>query len=865
MFVTPAMLKFPILTTVSRCAVVGLAVLSLASCGGGSAGSDANQKPLAVNDSAVTTQGAAVIINVISNDSDADGSIVANSISISLGPSNGHVNVNSDGSVTYSPNASFQGSSDSFKYTVNDDKGATSNVATVTVSFQSNTAPVAQNDNVLAHATVPTIIDVLSNDSDSDGSLDAGSVAIGSDPGNGTAIVNNDGTVAYTSNAGYTGSSDSFTYTVKDNDGAVSNIATVSITLNYPPDANNDSAQTNQGSAVIINILQNDTDPELQLDASSVAIGTAPTNGSAVANVDGTVTYTPNGGFTGPTDSFSYTVSDNHGVASNVATVTVSINARPVANNDSAQTNQGSAVIINILQNDSDPDGTLQANSVVIISPATNGNAVNNNDGTVTYTPSGGFTGPTDFFSYTVADNQGAVSNVANVTVSVNARPVANNDNVQTNQGSAVIINILQNDNDLDGTLQTNSVVIISQPTNGNIVDNNDGTVTYTPNGGFTGPSDSFTYTVSDDQGATSNIATVTILVNQIPQASNFCGNTPQEQFYTGTLPATDPDNSPGGLVYSLGANGVDGNGPVFTAKGKFEITNNLTGAFKYTPNAHPSRRGSDTIIYHVEDTVGGAADATVTVIINPRIMPLGDSITQGIVDNLAPPHSTRIGYREKLQNDLTANGYGFDFVGARSMGSGAGIDPDNNGYAGARSDEIDTGTGTDDEILTVNIPSIDTMLANNPPDIILLHLGTNDIIQLSPNDPPITSVESILTKINAWETSANGNPVAVVLARIIDQCVNFPTDCGTGETRVSTFNNSVVTMAQGKNAGNGPDELNIVNQFGALLNGSNVPDIALYGNQYHPNASGYNKMATRWFNSLTNPTTAPAILTKCP
>ena len=120
------------------------------------------------------------------------------------------------------------------------------------------------------------------------------------------------------------------TLTVTDNDGA-SNTTIQSVTVaqapptNQPPAAGDDAAATNPGEAVTISVLQNDTDPEESpLTVSSV---TQPTNGTATAIGDGTITYTPNAGFAGSNDQFTYTVSD--GELSDEATVDVTVNPAP--------------------------------------------------------------------------------------------------------------------------------------------------------------------------------------------------------------------------------------------------------------------------------------------------------------------------------------------------------------------------------------------------------------------------------------------------------------------------------------------------------------------------------------------------------
>lgn len=360
---------------------------------------------------------------------------------------------------------------------------------------------------------------------------------------------------------------------------------------------------------------------------------------------------------------------------------------------------------------------------------------------------------------------------------------------------------------------------------------------------------------------------------NVPPQATGFCGTTPQELSLPGTLPATDPDNTPGGLLFSLNADGSGGAGPINTPKGQVVITDQLTGAFAYTPNAQPSPRGTDTFQYHVEDTAGGVAVGTATVIIDPKIMPLGDSITQGITATpFQPPLSNRVGYRQPLWDQLRASGFHVDFVGSRVIGDAVQstdptFDPDNNGYAGATEADILNG-GNDGE--TGNAFSgIYNLLTVHPADIILLHIGTNDLTVSSP-DTTATGVQQILAEINNWEeTNANGNPVAVILARIIDQCANPGTNCGGGDPDVTTYNNNldgIFSTVSAMNPSMRPDEMQEVDQWSALLiPNTTEPDPALYGNTLHPNDAGYLKMTTVWFNALTDPAKRPSIMAKCP
>ncbi|WP_136680224.1 cadherin-like domain-containing protein [Neptunomonas sp. XY-337] len=192
-----------------------------------------------------------------------------------------------------------------------------------------NNTPTAVADSQTTAENTPVTINLVANDTDSDGSIDPQTVNIVSQPSGGSlGTVSNSGTVQYTPNGGYIGN-DSFTYTVRDNEGALSNTATVSIAVgdvSELPVANADNATTDENTPVIINVLSNDTDNGT-LTPSSVAIASSPSNGATSINTaNGAITYTPNNGFTG-SDSFTYTVQDNDSRVSNTATVTVAVNA----------------------------------------------------------------------------------------------------------------------------------------------------------------------------------------------------------------------------------------------------------------------------------------------------------------------------------------------------------------------------------------------------------------------------------------------------------------------------------------------------------------------------------------------------------
>ena len=404
--------------------------------------------------------------------------------------------------------------------------------ATVTITVADvNDPPVAVDDTDSTPEDTPVTTDVLANDFDTDGTLDTASLAIITPPANGTVTVNADGTVTYTPNANWFGT-DTYTYEICDDDGACDQ-ATVTITVadvNDPPVAVDDTDSTPEDTPVTTDVLTNDSDVDGTLDTASLTIITPPANGTVTVNADGTVTYTPNAGWFG-TDSYVYEICDDDG-ACDQATVTITVadvNDPPVAVDDTDSTPEDTPVTTDVLANDFDTDGTLDTASLAIITPPSNGTVTVNADGTVTYTPNANWFG-TDTYTYEICDDDGACDQ-ATVTITVadvNDPPVAVDDTDSTPEDTPVTTDVLANDSDVDGTLDTASLVIITPPANGTVTVNADGTVTYTPNAGWFG-TDSYVYEICDDDGACDQ-ATVTITVadvNDPPVAVDDTDSTP--------------------------------------------------------------------------------------------------------------------------------------------------------------------------------------------------------------------------------------------------------------------------------------------------------------------------------------------------
>lgn len=436
--------------------------------------------PVALDDSATTTRGVSVTISVLENDIDPDGDTI--SIISAESTENGSTQVHGT-NITYTPDDDFYGT-DTFTYLIQDSQ---KNRASAKVTVRVYAPPIAVDDSSSTMQNTAVTIPVLQNDSDPDG--DALSLVTVSAPSHGSAKIS--GTkIVYTPDNEYYGN-DSFSYTIADSQNT-KDTAVVRVFVNAPPNAEDDSAMTAQDVPLSISVLANDSDP----NNHSLTIQSVSTPSHGSVTIDGTeVIYTPQSGYYG-TDTFTYTISDGRG-GTDTATVTVTVNTPPKAVDDKATTPYGTPAVINVLENDIDPNGDEL--TVVSASGAMHGTAtiVENN---IQYTPALGYHG-TDTFTYTIKDAFGA-TDTANVKVTVlrnNTPPVAVDDSYWTYQNLSITILVLENDSDPEG--DTLTVTEVNAPSNGTVYKNGINVV-YVPKVDFIG-NDSFSYIISDGFGGT--------------------------------------------------------------------------------------------------------------------------------------------------------------------------------------------------------------------------------------------------------------------------------------------------------------------------------------------------------------------------
>jgi hypothetical protein len=356
-------------------------------------------------------------------------------------------------------------------------------------------------------------VDVVGNDEDKDGdklSLVSASAAQGD-------VEVREGKVVYTPDEGAKpGDTRTVTYVVTDGRKQATGTLTITIVagppVNHAPHTQPDVAETGAGQPVTVDVLANDTDPDGD-DLGLISVGGAAHG--TVEIVEGKVVYTPDRGWAGD-DTMKYVVSDGTDTATESLTVTTSkappVNRDPVAQDDFADTGAGQKVTVDVLANDTDPDGddlTLKS-----VSDGDHGTALVE-DGKVVYTPEKGWAGD-DTVTYVVTDSHGGqATGTLTVTTAkeppVNRAPLPQDDFADTGAGQKVTVDVLANDTDPDGDELT--LVSVGGAAHGTVTVV-DGLVVYTPDSGWTGD-DSATYVVSD--GAATATGKLTVTTSKAP------------------------------------------------------------------------------------------------------------------------------------------------------------------------------------------------------------------------------------------------------------------------------------------------------------------------------------------------------------
>lgn len=480
-------------------------------------------------------------------------------------------------------------------------------------------------------------------------------------PSEGSVINNNDGTFSFDPGADFQDlalgeSRDvSFTYRATDNSGAGnsdSGLATVTVTVagaNDQPVAGAFSISANEdGGSVNGSFIETDADTN---DTHVFSITSMPAEGSVINNNDGTFTFDPGGDFQDLAEgatrmvSFDYTVTDDAGTGNSnsiAATVTITVtgkNETPVVGDFSIAANEDGG-LVNGSFSVADGDGA-DTHTFVIVAAPSEGGVINNNDGTFSFDPGADFQDLSEgeirevTFTYRATDSSSAsndTSMLGTVRVEVtgsNDRPIVSSFVINSvEDGSAT--NSSFSVSDVDG-LDTQTIVILTAPSEGNVVNNNDGTFTFNPGVDFQDLAQgesrnvSVTYQSTDDSGAGNNssgIETITFTVagtNDRPTvAAITLGATEDGAMALGSFNVADADSSDthGFVITTLPAEGV--------------VINNGDGTFHFDVGSDFQRLAhgestSTTFTFAAVDSSGVASATSKNGLVTVTVMGTND------------------------------------------------------------------------------------------------------------------------------------------------------------------------------------------------------------------------------------------------
>ncbi len=645
--------------------------------------------PVAEDDSATVRAGQSVLVDVLANDRDpeklpleiAPGSITVPTLDGSP------ITVLQEGQRLRVVTPDTASGTIEFRYAAIDPSGQTDS-AVVRIDVLPlevpNQSPTATNIDLSTFESEPVIANVLANAEDPDG--DPLSIADVSPALHGIVeIVQVEGqpnVVRYTPDAGYVGT-DEFTYIVSDPKNAqagaqVRIVVQAAPVLNSAPNAIDDSGfDVRVGRTISIPVLANDRD--LDGDVLSIAkIGT-PSLGIAEI-VDGQISFTapPELATREPASvSLQYWIGDGNAIVEGreeAYTAIVSITVLPPdpkppepVRDEYGPFKEGESVSLNVLANDSDPDGSRDALSIISIDGGPPGLSVAPDAKSLNL-----LVGDSPFsFTYTVQDSDQEIGSASvSVNVTPNRPPVAGLDTAEVRQKESVQLNVLDNDFDDDG--DPIELLTISDFRGGfaEIIDVGKGTIRFTPDDGVN--QGGFSYRISDGPGGheVTGTAQVTVLppANTPPTATAGVFSIPAGETQSfNLLQLTDDAETPNALdIVATGGN--DQISIVSNADGTVSITSAIDG-----------RGATATINYTVSDRGPGdslSASSTLEVTVVETRRPRPQAVADG-------PFTTNQGDPIDL-NNLVANDLPVDatlsIVSASPTGGGGTVTVNGNG-----------------------------------------------------------------------------------------------------------------------------------------------------------------------------------------
>ena len=627
--------------------------------------------------------------NILSGTSSADGPVTVsvfsvNGTSFTAGdsaviPGIGTLQIDSDGALTFTPEANYNGPVPPVTYTTTDGSG-NDDTSTLSITVDPvNDDFTDSNESFNINEDTPLSDTVLAGTSSVDGpvtvsdftingtSHSAGDTAI--IPGVGTLQINSNGTFIFTPIANFNGATPAIDYTTTDGTG-IDDTSTLSITVDPVNDDFTDADEAfnvNEDGNLNENILAGSSSVDGPLSISDFTVGgttynagdvaTLPGVGTLQINSDGTITFTPVANFNGTTPPIAYTVTDGSG---NDDTSNVTITVDPV-NDDFTDTDETFSVDEDNTLTDNVLSGTSSADGPVTIANFTVGGTTFspggtaiipgvgtlqiNVDGTFDFTPVANFNGPVPGVTYTTTDGSG---NDDSSTLSITVNPVndgptttGNIANQNANDGDTIApVNVSTFFNDIDATDTLNFNDNGTLPP-GLSIDPDTGIISgqIASDASTSGPY-SVTITATDSGGQTAQQTFVWTVENPAPTANNNStsisedASTPISANLISTNTGSGIDSDPDNDVLSIDSiDGTQISGTTQIPGQLGTLTVDPNGDYQYnidpTSNAvqslAPGQSIFESFTYTVSDGQGGTATAQLVI----EIIGANDAPTQ--------------------------------------------------------------------------------------------------------------------------------------------------------------------------------------------------------------------------------------------
>ncbi|MCQ9090957.1 tandem-95 repeat protein, partial [Vibrio alginolyticus] len=557
---------------------------------------------------------------LLANSSDIEGDVSIDSVSYS--GNDGVLEINGDGTYTFSPNENFNGEV-SLDVVVVDEDGATDSTTAGITVLEVNDPPIAgptaytiDEDQVLTFSESQ----VLLNASDVEGDVEL--VSISYDGPDGIFSVNGDGTCSFAPNENFNGQV-SLDVTIRDEDGAeVDTYITVDVLpINDAPVSGNLAYNVDEDNTITLSQEQllsqaSDVDGDDLVAENLLVDG----NATVTANDDGSFTITPDANFNGDID-ITFDISDGSDTLVATADLTVNpVNDLPQPEDQAFTIGEDGVLLFtdeDLLDGATDIDGDDLSVEGVSYTGA-DGVLTDNGDGTYSFAPNENFNGDVNF-TFDVSDGTDTVT--ANIDVSVtpeNDPPVAGSTSYTVHEDNSITISneqLLANSSDVEGEVAIDSVSYSG--VDGVFQDNGDGTYTFSPNENFNGEV-SLDVVVVDEDGATdSTTAGITVLeVNDPPiaGATSYSVNEDEVIIFTKEqLLAQSSDVEGDVSLESVSYSGSDG-----------ILTANDDGTYSFAPNENFNGGVSLDVVVADED------GATATTNANIDVLPVNDAPVSG-------------------------------------------------------------------------------------------------------------------------------------------------------------------------------------------------------------------------------------------